>query len=254
MSLPSNAVTDPLGLNDESPAKAALLKTSQQVTIAMLLILVLTGFLIVVFSILKASVSDVTPFFAMFMTELSRGVLLIITILFVGTPSQLIFVLSVAKVANELTKIGILTRNLQSIEKLDGITDILAEKSGVLTEDRMTVRAAYINGTTRHGNFFDGVDNLDLIKESIVINSKADRVGFSGHMTYKGTAIEAGQMKFLDDNNLDWRDQMIQRRFEVVYEIPFNSRRKRQLVAFKRPSGEIRVLVKGASEIILYNC
>ena len=47
---------------------------------------------------------------------------------------------------------------------------------------------------------------------------------------------------------------MIQRRFEVVYEIPFNSRRKRQLVAFKRPSGEIRVLVKGASEIILYNC
>ena len=73
-------------------------------------------------------------------------------------------------------------------------------------------------------------------------------------MTYKGTAIEAGQMKFLDDHNLDWRDQMIQRRFEVVYEIPFNSRRKRQLVAFKRPSGEIRVLVKGASEIILYNC
>ena len=112
----------------------------------MLLILVLTGILIVVFSILKASVSDGSPFFAMFMTELSRGVLLIITLLFVGTPSQLIFVLSVAKVANELTKIGILTRNLQSIEKLDGITDILAEKSGVLTEDRMTVRAAYING------------------------------------------------------------------------------------------------------------
>lgn len=99
---------------------------------------------------------------------------------------------------------------------------------------------------------------IDLVKDSIVMNTDA-RIEMGDEATYEpvGQGTEVAMLKFLQDN-----DQPIQQLFQdrkegkVLFTIPHSSSRARMtsVVELTDDSDYVRVVVKGAPEILLNKC
>ena len=75
----------------------------------------------------------------------------------------------------------------------------------------------------------------------------------------QGNGTEVGMLKFLQTNEIDIQEKMMQmaRYCHVECDIPFNSNRKRMMTAVKiQMNGEeiVRVVVKGAPEYVIPMC
>jgi magnesium-transporting ATPase (P-type) len=98
-----------------------------------------------------------------------------------------------------------------------------------------------------------------MIRDAIVWNCDA-RIEMSDDAFYvpQGNGTEIGLLKLLSDNEIAVQDLFAEKSRQCVIEtsIPFDSTRKRQIVAI-RPSREadyVRVIVKGAPEYVLPMC
>lgn len=72
-----------------------------------------------------------------------------------------------------------------------------------------------------------------------------------------GNVTEVGLIKYLTQSRVN-TERMIEQREknEVIFKLPFNSKRKRATTVIRHPSqaGKVRVFVKGAPEIIIQKC
>lgn len=74
------------------------------------------------------------------------------------------------------------------------------------------------------------------------------------HEIAKGNATECGLLKYLDASGIDTKAKINERRQnEPVFEIPFNSERKRATTVVRNGDG-YRVYCKGAPEIVILMC
>ena len=68
---------------------------------------------------------------------------------------------------------------------------------------------------------------------------------------------EVGLVKYLTKSKIN-AEKMIEQREknEVIFKLPFNSKRKRATTVIKHPSqaGKVRVFVKGAPELVIEKC
>ncbi|WP_026885935.1 calcium-translocating P-type ATPase, PMCA-type [Clostridium beijerinckii] len=159
-----------------------------------------------------------------------------------GLPTMINMTLAITM--QKMAKINALVTKKEACETIGSVSVICSDKTGTLTENRMTVENLYLNG-----KFFDDKNDIDdyFIKNCLV-NSTAD-ISFEGDkLNYLGNSTECALLSYLEE--YDYKQE--RKESEVIHQIPFNSENKFMATVMKIKGMNV-VLVKGAPEILLSN-
>lgn len=191
-----------------------------------------------------------------------------ITIIVVAVPEGLpvAVTLALSFATKRMLKENNLVRHLRACETMGNATTICSDKTGTLTQNKMTVVAGVL-GSSLH--FSRGLARDDrampftaafeplstsirnLLLQSSAINSTAFEGEENGIMTFIGSKTETAILT-LAKEQLGMGPVAEERAgAEVVQLIPFDSDRKCMGVVIRLVSGAYRLLVKGAAEILL---
>ena len=144
-------------------------------------------------------------------------------------------------------------RHLNACETMGGATTICSDKTGTLTQNKMTVVKFYMDGKEQdqHPELTD--DQIQLIADSISINSTASHTIKEGsdEIVFVGSSSECALLKFISDFGQDY--QAIRELNPIMYLNEFNSARKRMSTVIRTESG-CRVYLKGAPDFCLPLC
>lgn len=204
-----------------------------------------------------------------------------VTVIVVAVPEglPLAVTLALAFATTRMLKDNNLVRLLRACETMGNATTICSDKTGTLTENKMTAVAATLGLDTKFGGksqtsspasgnngrspdsgnvlspseFVSSLSQpaKELLVDSIVLNSTAFEGEQEGAMTFIGSKTETALLGFartyLGLGSLsEARDNATIAQME-----PFDSGRKCMAVVVKMDNGKYRMLVKGASEILL---
>jgi len=164
---------------------------------------------------------DIKPF-EMFMTAVSLAVAAIPE----GLPAIVTIMLAIG--VQRMAKFGAITRNLPSVETLGCATVICSDKTGTLTQNKMTVVKTWSR------------DKKNLLKYASLC-SDSDTVNPT-----ELAILEAALKENMKKTDLD-------RKNPRIFEIPFNSERKLMSVLCKNNSQNLSI-TKGAPDIVLNLC
>ncbi|PVH95686.1 calcium-translocating P-type ATPase [Periconia macrospinosa] len=188
-----------------------------------------------------------------------------VTIIVVAVPEglPLAITLSLAFATTQMVKMNNLVRILKSCEVMGNATTVCSDKTGTLTQNKMTV----VTGTFGEDSFDDKnpgasesrssqfaqrltTEQKRLLVESIAINSTAFE-GDGGEFGFIGSKTETALLGFA--KHVLGMTSLSQERTSahVVQMLPFDSSKKCMGAVQQLSNGTYRLLVKGASEILL---
>lgn len=186
-----------------------------------------------------------------------------------GLPLAL--VIALALTSNKMADQNNLVKTLNSCETMGSATTICTDKTGTLTTNRMTVRAAYIDGVIFDSSDEKTVGQRVLASEEVAKDRKdlladlmcvctMDESGFhyqDGIPHFRGNPTECALLKMAEDLGQDYnkvREATRGRSADTLdqgHSKVFSSARKMMSWAVPREGGGFRIYAKGASEIIL---
>ena len=194
-----------------------------------------------------------------------------ITIIVVAVPEGLpvAVTLALSFATKKMLRENNLVRHLRACETMGNATTICSDKTGTLTQNKMTVVAGIMGSTVefarevdhREGErkvipFLAAFERLsstvrNLFLQSCAINSTAFEGEEDGKSTYIGSKTETAILTMAKEQ-LGMGPVAEERNgVEIVQLIPFDSDRKCMGVVIRLVSGTYRLLVKGAAEILL---
>ncbi|KAF2143789.1 uncharacterized protein K452DRAFT_162339 [Aplosporella prunicola CBS 121167] len=211
-----------------------------------------------------------------------------ITVVVVAVPEglPLAVTLALAFATTRMLKDNNLVRLLRSCETMGNATTVCSDKTGTLTQNKMTVVAGSLGTSLRFGDrkgrpsqepgspdspskgkqvADDQVDDVsptefastlgapvkELFEQSIVINSTAFEGEEDGKKAFIGSKTETALLNFARDY-LGMGPVNVERSNATIAQlVPFDSGRKCMAAVVKTDDGKYRMYVKGASEIML---
>lgn len=208
-----------------------------------------------------------------------------VTIVVVAVPEglPLAVTLALAFATTRMLKDNNLVRLLRACETMGNATTVCSDKTGTLTQNKMSVVAGTLGTACRFADKDESVDVVaakghtiekkdnslnngmgsseftglladetkSLFKESIVLNSTAFESEENGKTVFIGSKTETALLSFAQ-NNLGLGSLSEERaNANIVQMVPFDSGRKCMAVIIKLANGKYRMLVKGASEILI---
>lgn len=206
-----------------------------------------------------------------------------VTIIVVAVPEglPLAVTLALAFATTRMLKDNNLVRHLKACEVMGNATAICSDKTGTLTQNKMLVVAGTIGTSSRFGGTtkpreegedtnvpLEVLDNVtsaevvktldndvkDLLLQSIALNSTAFEGLVDGEQTFIGSKTETALLIFGRDSLGMGPVGEERSNAEILQLIPFDSGRKCMGVVIRKKDGGARLLVKGASEILLKQC
>ncbi|KUI62530.1 Calcium-transporting ATPase 2 [Cytospora mali] len=192
-----------------------------------------------------------------------------ITIIVVAVPEglPLAVTLALAFAATRMLKENNLVRMLRACETMGNATTICSDKTGTLTTNKMTVVA----GTFGSSSFSkpeseDSTQTIiqwasdlsttakEAIIQSVAINSTAFEGEAEGKFAFIGSKTETALLQLARDHLGIGPLSQARSNEQTVHMFPFDSDQKCMGAVIKLPNGGYRLLVKGASEILLRYC
>jgi len=246
---------------DPTPLQEMLAQLAKMVgyvgmSIAALLFIVLT------ISYIVKETTDDKPFKAANLRVFIDFILLCITIVVVAVPEglPLAVTISLAYSMKSMLKDNNLVRHLNACETMGGATNICSDKTGTLTENRMTVTHVWMGGKIIDGELKDTIPAA-IDKEMINLFCVAMDVNSSAFLKYPtdktqkiefiGSKTECALLVLSDLLGHEYNE--VRKKQKVITLFPFSSDRKRMSTLVQHKAGA-RLFVKGASEIILGMC
>ncbi|WP_407311214.1 cation-translocating P-type ATPase [Desulfosporosinus sp. SB140] len=148
----------------------------------------------------------------------------------------------------KMAKNNALVRKLIACETIGSVNVICSDKTGTLTENRMTVVEAWCDGKNIS---IDKISCQEMV-ENFSLNTTADITKKDGQFEFLGNPTECSLLVCADRSNinyLDYRKQFA----EPVAEYNFTSARKMMSTAYEKKIG-YRLYTKGSPEKVLNIC
>ncbi len=180
-------------------------------------------------------------------TDFSTMIMAAISLAVAAVPEtlSLIVTLSLTNSVQRMAGKNALIRKLAAVETLGNTSVICSDKTGTLTQNRMTVRQLWKCG----GDVFAAETDFNqdqkrfltllALASNATIETKED-----GTRQAVGNATEIGIMRLFEEKGLNKETAL--EKFPKVAEIPFSSERKRMTVVLADEQGGYIVLTKGA--------
>jgi len=195
-------------------------------------------------------------------------VIIALTVLVIAVPEglPLAVTLSLAFATTRMLQDHNLVRRLKACETMSNATSVCCDKTGTLTQNKMTVVAGTVgvdhnfseksNSSTvslTASEFVRGLNpnTVELLRQSIALNSTAFES--EDHTSFVGSNTESALLNFAKDY-LEMRSVSKERAAENITQlVPFSGVRKYMatVIRLRDTPGTYRVLVKGAAEDLL---
>jgi Ca2+-transporting ATPase len=157
---------------------------------------------------------------------------------------------------------NVLIKRLPSVETLGCATVICTDKTGTLTRNEMTVTKLFVNDTIiditgpgygTSGGFFSSGEEIDTSSAELLLRIGAlnndaalsEKEGIIGDPTEACLIVSAAKAGL--------KGSILKDKFPRVYEIPFDSARKRKSTVH-RTKGGLFMYTKGAPDVVLNLC
>lgn len=192
-----------------------------------------------------------------------------ITIIVVAVPEglPLAVTLALAFATTRMLKENNLVRVLRACETMGNATTVCSDKTGTLTTNKMTVVAGTFGSTSFAKSEGDKsavtvsqwASSLspaakEAIVQSVAVNSTAFEGEDQGQFAFIGSKTETALLQLAKDHLGMQSLPETRANEQVVQMFPFDSGKKCMGAVIKLRSGGFRLLVKGASEILLGYC
>ena len=143
------------------------------------------------------------------------------------------------KLANE----NAIIRKLQAVEGLGSVSVICSDKTGTLTQNKMTVQKIYFDGTIIDKNDTPNERQAQLVIDGALCNDSVKKDGQE-----IGDPTEVALINYSNKHNLKYEE--VREKFPRVGEIPFDSDRK-LMSTVHEIAGNYKLLTKGAVDVLI---
>lgn len=145
----------------------------------------------------------------------------------------------------KMSKENAIIRKLQAVEGLGSVSVICSDKTGTLTQNKMTVKKIYASGKIIDSNKCDFTDNEQkrLVLTGILCNDSVCRDG-----TEIGDPTETALVNFGLKHSFSF--ERIREKYPRLAEIPFDSDRK-LMSTVHDVNGKLTMITKGAVDVLL---
>ena len=200
----------------------------------------MAGILLILLNVNYFFIQDVADlsFMGILMSEV-KFFMMAVTLVIVSVPEgmPLASTLSLAFSMKTMAKENNLVKKMHACETIGAVNVIFSDKTGTLTQNKMTVVDVAKSGDE---------DRMNL---NICINSTAN---LGEHGEVLGNPTEGAMLGYLKKSGIDYKD--IRTVTEVVSQKPFNSTDKYMSTTVKLSGGTEVVLIKGAPEVVSRLC
>ena len=162
-----------------------------------------------------------------------------------GLPAVVTIVLALG--VQRMVKVNTIVRKLPAVETLGSVSIVCSDKTGTLTQNKMTVTQVYLNENLKQVNELK-YDSDKLFIDGFVLCTDASIEGSSrlGDPT-ELALLDMGLLYGINKKELEKTDPRIN-------ELAFDSDRKKMTTVHKNSSGKVIAYTKGAMDRIIKNC
>ncbi len=172
-----------------------------------------------------------------------------IVLIVAAVPEGLPTIVAVSLALNviKMTRENALVKKLVACETIGCVNIICSDKTGTLTENKMTVRKFYSNDALIEPNDLSD----EMIVNNCAINSNANLSKEGEEFTFVGNPTECALLVGLEKSGFDYND--IRNKYEELKTFAFSSQKKR-MTRIVKMDGKVMAYIKGSPGKVLNRC
>ncbi len=184
--------------------------------------------------------------FEMFLTSVSLAVAAIPE----GLPAVITIVMALG--VQKMARRNAIIRKLSAVETLGSTEIICSDKTGTLTQNKMTAKEAYLDGKAGPVEEIDSSPSSKVFMEILALCNDSNLISENNEIVeIKGDPTETALAGLAVDHGFN--KHQLEKSIPRKNEIPFDSDRK-LMTTIHQYQGKLRAMIKGAPDMLLERC